>query len=85
MISEWGRNLAVVIKKPRMIDNEYIRTVVESIISDKEMRNIAPASATMTEVMSAVRKDALDGLRSLCLSKEIVVNRTLNGFSFRRP
>lgn len=68
-----------------MIDNEYIRAVVESIISDKEMRNVVPASATLTDVLSAVRKDALEGLRSLCRSKEIVVNKTLNGFSFRRP
>ncbi len=68
-----------------MIDNEYIQSVVDGIISDKEARNVAPASATLPEVLSVVRKDALEGLRTLCRSKEIVVNKTLNGFSFRRP
>ncbi len=68
-----------------MIENEYIRSVVESIILDKESRKVVPASATLLEVMETVRKDAMEELRNLCRSKVIVVNKTLNGFSFRRP
>lgn len=68
-----------------MINNEYIKRVIDSIIADKVMRNIAPATATMIEVMAKVRSDVTDSLREMCRSKEIVVSKTLNGYSFKRP
>ena len=68
-----------------MISNEYIKRVIGSIIAGKEMRNIAPATATMIEVMAKVRSDVTDSLREMCRSKEIVVSKTLNGYSFKRP
>lgn len=68
-----------------MISNEYIKRVIDGIIADKEMRKVAPATATMIEVMAKVRGDVTDSLREVCRSKEIVVSKTLNGYSFKRP
>ena len=68
-----------------MISNEYIKRVIDGIIADKEMRKVAPATATMIEVMGKIRSDATDSLREMYRSKEIVASKTLNGYSFKRP
>lgn len=66
-----------------MIDKEYIKEVISRITSVKAESNIVPATASMNEIMTAVRDDALECMRTMCNEKEIAVNRTLNSVSFK--
>lgn len=66
-----------------MIDKEYIKEVISRITSVKAESNIVPATASMNEIMTAVRDDALECMRTMCNEREIVVNRTLNSVSFK--
>lgn len=66
-----------------MIDKEYIREIISRITKKKADGNIVPATASMQEIMIAVRDDALECMRIMCNDKEIVVNRTLNSVSFK--
>ena len=66
-----------------MIDKEYIKEVISRITSVKAESNIVPATASMNEIMTAVREDALECMRTMCNDREIVVNRTLNSVSFK--
>ena len=66
-----------------MIDKEYIKEIISRITNLKAERNMVPATASMQEIMTAVREDALECMRTMCNDKEIVVNRTLNSVSFK--
>lgn len=66
-----------------MIDKEYIKEIISRITNLKAEKNMVPATASMQEIMTAVREDALECMRTMCNDKEIVVNRTLNSISFK--
>ena len=66
-----------------MIDKEYIKEIISRITNLKAEKNMVPAIASMQEIMTAVREDALECMRTMCNDKEIVVNRTLNSVSFK--
>lgn len=67
-----------------MIDKEYIKEIISRITKKKKADgNIVPATASMQEIMIAVRDDALECMRTMCNEREIAVNRTLNSVSFK--
>lgn len=66
-----------------MIDKKYIKEIISRITNLKAEKNMVPATASMQEIMTAVREDALECMRTMCNDKEIVVNRTLNSVSFK--
>lgn len=66
-----------------MIDKQYIKEIISRITNLKAEKNMVPATASMQEIMTAVREDALECMRTMCNDKEIVVNRTLNSVSFK--
>ena len=66
-----------------MIDKEYIKEIISSITDVKTEKNVVPATASMQEVMVAIREDALDCMRTMCNDRDIAVNRTLNSVSFK--
>lgn len=66
-----------------MIDKEYIKEVISRITGVKAESNIVPGTASMNEIMTAVRDDTLECMRTMCNEREIVVNRTLNSVSFK--
>ena len=66
-----------------MIDKEYIKEIISRITNLKAEKNMVPATASMQEIMTAVREDALECMRTMCNDKEIVVNRTFNSVSFK--
>ena len=66
-----------------MIDKEYIKEIISRITNLKAEKNMVPDTASMQEIMTAVREDALECMRTMCNDKEIVVNRTLNSVSFK--
>lgn len=66
-----------------MIDKEYIKEIISRITKKKVDGNIVPATASMNEIMTVVREDALECMRNMCNDREIAVNRTLNSVSFK--
>lgn len=66
-----------------MIDKEYIKEIISRITKKKTDGNVVPATASMSEIMTAVREDALECMRTMCNEREIAVNRTLNSVSFK--
>ena len=66
-----------------MIDKEYIKEIISRITDVKTEKNVVPATASMQEVMVAIREDALECMRAMCNEREIAVNRTLNSVSFK--
>ena len=66
-----------------MIDKEYIKEIISRITDVKTEKNVVPATASMQEIMTAIRDDALECMRTMCNEREIVVNRTLNSVSFK--
>ena len=66
-----------------MIDKEYIKEIISRITDIKTEKNIAPATASMHEIMTAVREDAIECMRTMCNDRDIAVNRTLNSVSFK--
>lgn len=66
-----------------MIDNEYIKEIISRITNLKAEKNIVPATDSMSEIMTAVREDALECMRTMCNEREIAENRTLNSVSFK--
>ena len=66
-----------------MIDKEYIKEIISRITDIKTEKNIVPATASMQEIMTDVRDDALECMRTMCNEREIAVNRTLNSVSFK--
>lgn len=76
-----GRRLPL--KQISMIDKEYIKGIISCITKKKADGNIVPATASMSEIMTAVREDALECMRTMCNEREIAVNRTLNSVSFK--
>ena len=66
-----------------MIDKEYIKDVISRITDVKTEKNVVPATASMQEIMAAIREDALECMRTMCNDREIAVNRTLNSVSFK--
>ena len=71
------------LKQISMIDKEYIKEFISRITKKKADGNIVPATASMQEIMTAVREDALECMRTMCNESEIAVNRTLNSVSFK--
>ena len=71
------------LKQISMIDKEYIKEIISRITDIKTEKNIVPATASMQEIMTAVRDDALECVRTMCNEREIAVNRTLNSVSFK--
>ena len=66
-----------------MIDKEYIKDVISRITDVKTEKNMVPATASMQEIMAAIREDAMECMRTMCNEREIAVNRTLNSVSFK--
>ena len=66
-----------------MIDKEYIKEIISRITDLKADKNMVQATASMSEIMAAVREDALECMRTMCNESEIAVNRTLNSVSFK--
>ena len=71
------------LKQIYMIDKEYIKEIISRITDIKTEKNIVPATASMQEIMTAVREDAIECMRTMCNEREIDVNRTLNSVSFK--
>lgn len=66
-----------------MIDKEYIKGIISRITDVKTEKNVVPATASIQEIMVAIREDALECMRTMCNDREIAVNRTLNSVSFK--
>lgn len=66
-----------------MIDKEYVKEVISSIVKKKSDDSIVPATASMQEIMTAIREDVLECLRTMYGTKEVVANKTLNSVSFQ--
>ena len=66
-----------------MIDKEYIKDVISRITDVKTEKNVVPATASMQEIMAAIREDTIECMRTMCNESEIAVNRTLNSVSFK--
>ena len=66
-----------------MIDKEYIKGIISRITDAKAEKNVVPTTASMQEIMAAIREDALECMRTMCNEREIAVNRTLNSVSFK--
>ena len=66
-----------------MIDKEYIKYVISRITDVKTEKNLVPATASMQEIMAAIREDAMECMRTMCNDMDIAVNRTLNSVSFK--
>ena len=71
------------LKQISMIDKEYIKYVISRITDVKTEKNVVPATASMHEIMAAIREDAMECMRTMCNDREIAVNRTLNSVSFK--
>lgn len=66
-----------------MIDKEYVKEVISRIVKKKSDDSIVPATASMQEIMTAIREDVLECLRTMYGTKEVVANKTLNSVSFQ--
>ena len=66
-----------------MVDKEDIKDVISRITDVKTEKNLVPATASMQEIMVAIREDAMECMRTMCNEREIAVNRTLNSVSFK--
>ena len=66
-----------------MIDKEYIKEIISRITDVKTEKNVVPTTASMQEIMAAIREDAMECMRTMCNDREIAVNRTLNSVSFK--
>ena len=66
-----------------MIEKEYIKEIISRITDVKTEKNLVPATASMQEIMAAIREDAIECMRTMCNDREIAVNRTLNSVSFK--
>ena len=66
-----------------MIDKEYIKGIISRITDVKAEKNVVPATASMQEIMAAIREDTMECMRTMCNEMEIAVNRTLNSVSFK--
>lgn len=66
-----------------MIDKEYVKEVISSIVKKKSDDSIVPATASMQEIMTTIREDVLECLRTMYGTKEVVANKTLNSVLFK--
>lgn len=66
-----------------MIDKEYVKEVISRITNLKSEKNMVPDDASMQEIMTTIREDVLERMRTMCNEREIAVNRTLNSVSFK--
>lgn len=71
------------LKQISMIDKEYIKEIISRITKKKADGNIVPATASMQDIMTAVREDTLECMRTMCNDRKIAVSRTLNSVSFK--
>ena len=65
------------------MDKEYIKYVISRITDVKTEKNVVPATASMQEIMAAIRCGAVEYMRTMWNEREIAVNRTLNSVSFK--
>lgn len=65
------------------IDKEYVKSVIGRIVAGKEEKKLAPSYASMSDIMGAIREDALECMRNMCNDREIMVSRTLNSVAFK--
>ena len=49
-----------------MIDKEYIKDVISRITDVKTEKNVVPTTASMQEIMAAIREDAMECMRAMC-------------------
>ena len=61
-----------------MIGKGYMKDGSSRVTDVKTEKNVVPATASMQEIMAAIREDALECMRTMCNDREIAVNRTLN-------
>ena len=66
-----------------MIDKEYIKEIISRITKKKSDGKIVPPPVSMNDIMTAVREDALECMRTMCNEREIAVNRIWNSVSFK--
>lgn len=66
-----------------MIDKEYVKEVISRIVKKKSDDSIVPTAASMQEIMTTIREDVLECLRTMYGTKEVVANKTLNSVSFK--
>lgn len=66
-----------------MIDKEYVKEVISRITNLKSEKNMVPDAASMQEIMTTIREDVLECLRTMYGTKEVVANKTLNSVSFK--
>ena len=66
-----------------MIYKEYIKEIISRITDVKTEKDVVPATASMQEIMAAIREDAMECMRTMCNDREIAVNRTLHCVSFK--
>ena len=71
------------VKQSPRLDQAHINGLISPTTKKKSDGNIVPATASMQEIMTAVREDALECMRTMCNEREIEVNRTLNSVSFK--
>lgn len=48
-----------------MIEKEYVKEVISRIVKKKSDGSIVPAAASMQEIMTTIREDALECLRTM--------------------
>ena len=56
----------------------YVEARVETIVSEKESRHIAPALATEPEIVAAIHSDVLECMRELHRNEKYQATTTLN-------
>lgn len=66
-----------------MIEKEYVKEVISRIVKKKSDGSVVPAAASMQEIMTTIREDALECLRTMYGTKEVVANKTLNSVLFK--
>ena len=66
-----------------MIEKEYVKEVISRIVKKMSDDSIVPAAASMQAIMTTIREDVLERMRTMCNEREIAVNRTLNSVSFK--
>lgn len=65
-----------------MINDEYMLSVVQSMLRERESSRVAPLMVTKTDVLKRVTDTALECMRRLCLEDRLRCHKTLNDVAF---
>lgn len=65
-----------------MINEEYMLSVVQSMLRERESARLAPLMVTKTDVLKRVTDTALECMRRLCLEDRLGYHKTLNDVAF---